>query len=295
MPRQSNIAGVRFSHLVAVEPMAERKNGYTVWRCLCDCGRVARVPSRNLKNGWTTTCEDPACAFYQESMKMKKRGEDLVGRRFGKLVVAGPVLEDEFHQKKDERGRALWHCACDCGNTIIVPTGQLKAGYRKSCGCLSRPPRKDWIGKRFGMLTVAGYGGKESGKHWWKCICDCGNETIVCQSNLQNGHTVSCGCMNKLAESRTMVSGTCIESLRGAVEKKTIFKNNSSGVRGVYLNNRTGRWCAQITFKGRTRYLGSYETISEAKQAREIGEEKYFKEFLEEYERSGGLSACGAG
>lgn len=30
----------------------------------------------------------------------------------------------------------------------------------------------------------------------WKCICDCGNETIVRTNSLTTGNTASCGCIN---------------------------------------------------------------------------------------------------
>ena len=252
MSRNNNLAGRRFGNLVAVEATSGRKNGYTIWRCRCDCGRTAEIASRSLKNGWSTTCGAPSCEYAAKEQKLRARYEDLTGKRFGKLLVRGMLAE------RSSTGQVLWECLCDCGNTVVVPTGQLKAGYRKSCGCLSRPPLKDWTGRKFGWLTVTAYDGKRGGKHFWKCSCDCGNETTVCQSNLKNGHTISCGCQNKLHEARTMVDGTCVEILRSAVEKKTLPSNNSSGVRGVYKSKRTGRWCAQITFKGKTKYLGSF-------------------------------------
>ena len=277
MSRNNNLAGQRFGNLVAVEATAGRKNGYTIWRCRCDCGRTAEIASRSLKNGWTTTCGDSACKYAAKEQKLRARYEDLTGKRFGNLLVRGMLAE------RSSTGQVLWDCLCDCGNTVVAPTGQLKAGYRKSCGCLSSPPLKDWIGRKFGWLTVTAYDGKRGGKHFWKCSCDCGNETTVCQSNLKNGHTISCGCQNKLHEARTMVDGTCVEILRSAVEKKTLPSNNSSGVRGGYKSKRTGRWCAQITFKRKTKYLGSFETLQEARKARERGEE-IFEEFLEEFD-----------
>ena len=277
MSRNNNLAGRRFGNLVAVEATSGRKNGYTIWRCRCDCGRTAEIASRSLKNGWSTTCGAPSCEYAAKEQKLRARYEDLTGKRFGKLLVRGMLAE------RSSTGQVLWECLCDCGNTVVVPTGQLKAGYRKSCGCLSRPPLKDWTGRKFGWLTVTAYDGKRGGKHFWKCICDCGNETTVCQSNLKIGHTTSCGCQSRLYEARTMVDGTCVEILRSAVEKKTLPSNNSSGVRGVYKSKRTGRWCAQITFKGKTKYLGSFETLQEARKAREHGEE-IFEEFLEEFD-----------
>lgn len=36
---------------------------------------------------------------------------------------------------------ACWHCRCDCGNEIDVPTRYLKSGNTRSCGCLNRESR----------------------------------------------------------------------------------------------------------------------------------------------------------
>lgn len=51
----------------------------------------------------------------------------------------------------------------------------------------------DRTGQRYGKLTVSSYAGDSK----WKCICDCGKETIVQTRNLTSGHTVSCGCARK--------------------------------------------------------------------------------------------------
>ena len=96
-----------------------------------------------------------------------------------------------------KNGYTVWRCQCDCGGEIDAPLHQLTAGYRKSCGCLSHPPLKDYLGKRFSMLTVTGYAGKEDGQHLWRCKCDCGKETVVRQTNLQSGKTKSCGCLQE--------------------------------------------------------------------------------------------------
>ncbi|MBQ6635716.1 MAG: transcriptional regulator [Lachnospiraceae bacterium] len=264
MGRKNDITGRRFGSLVAVEPTEERKNGYTVWTCKCDCGNTVRIPSRYLKNGWAISC---GC------VQKPPRYDDLTGRRFGKLTVLRKTKEQ--NARKDY----LWECVCDCGGKILAPSGQLRSGYRKSCGCLSHPPLKDWVGKQFGRLIVTAYDGKRDGKHYWKCRCVCGNEVSVCQSSLKIGHTMSCGCLNTPYNSKHFVDGTCIEAIRS----KTIARNNTSGVRGVYKNNRIGKWCAQITFKGKTRYLGSYDTLREATIARQKGEE-LFEEFLQQYD-----------
>lgn len=57
------------------------------------------------------------------------------------------------------------------------------------------PPIKDLTGQRFGrLLVVEKTDFRQNRLVMWKCICDCGNETIVQGENLRNGHTQSCGC-----------------------------------------------------------------------------------------------------
>lgn len=58
------------------------------------------------------------------------RPEDLVGQRFGRLVVLqiGPKLTGSYR----------WRCRCDCGNEITTVGHLLKSGRAKSCGCLRR-------------------------------------------------------------------------------------------------------------------------------------------------------------
>ena len=48
---------------------------------------------------------------------------------------------------------------------------------------------------RFGRLIAKECVGKTKvRKLYWRCVCDCGNETIVVSSSLKSNHTQSCGC-----------------------------------------------------------------------------------------------------
>lgn len=54
---------------------------------------------------------------------------------------------------------------------------------------------KDETGKRYGRLTVLRREGKNiSEQATWRCLCDCGNETVQAGITLRNGAVVSCGC-----------------------------------------------------------------------------------------------------
>lgn len=57
---------------------------------------------------------------------------------------------------------------------------------------------KDIAGQHFGRLRVISYAGS-TGKGFalWKCVCDCGGETVVTGSRLRSGKTTSCGCFHR--------------------------------------------------------------------------------------------------
>ena len=250
--------GYRTGKLVVAEATSQRKNGYTVWRCRCDCGGEIMLDTRCLQRQTVTDC---GCVS-----KVKPGQRDIAGMRFGNLTAIEPTGQAV-------RGSAVWLCRCDCGGEVRAPLHQLTAGYRKSCGCLSHPERKNYIGKRFGRLTVTAYAGKSGGMHRWRCVCDCGNETVVGQTLLQTGKTKSCGCLQSevYRDNLKLIDGTSVTALEAS--RNRLIASNTSGHTGVYLNRRNGKWVAQITFKGKTYYLGSYADIAEAVLARKRGEE----------------------
>ena len=127
---------------------------------------------------------------------MKYQMIDLTGQRFGKLTAIKPDHSD------NKRGW-WWLCHCDCGNTKIIPSGNLRSGSTISCGCYFRNDEnkraKDLTGQRFGRLVVVSRAEDSftpSGRKIirWNCECDCGNHKIVDKWHLTSGKTISCGC-----------------------------------------------------------------------------------------------------
>lgn len=55
------------------------------------------------------------------------------------------------------------------------------------------------IGTKFGRLSFEGLSHRcEKSKQWyWKCRCDCGNESVVMSGNVRAGRSNSCGCLQK--------------------------------------------------------------------------------------------------
>lgn len=54
--------------------------------------------------------------------------DDLVGQRFGKLVVLA-------YEKGAVGIKARWRCRCDCGREVSADAFRLRNGNKKSCGC----------------------------------------------------------------------------------------------------------------------------------------------------------------
>ena len=265
-PGQKDISGQRFGKLLAIYPTCKRdRGGSLIWHCQCDCGGEADVSLHQLSSGYRKSC---GC-LSNSNVK------DFVGKRFGNLTV----------QKYAGKWKGLhrWHCKCDCGKETIVGQTALQSGKTKSCGCLSHPPVQDILGKKFGDLIVTAYEGNREGIYYWRCRCKCGKETVVRQNNLLLGHTKSCGCRQGKAvyENMKFVDGTSVTILEKSSTR--LISSNTSGYNGIYRNKKNGKWVAQITFKGKTYYLGSFVEIKEAVKVRKKAEENIYGEFLEWY------------
>lgn len=57
---------------------------------------------------------------------------DLIGRRFGRLIV----VERLPNKVKGKSAWSMWRCKCDCGNHTDVLGTSLKNQKTRSCGCL---------------------------------------------------------------------------------------------------------------------------------------------------------------
>lgn len=60
-------------------------------------------------------------------------------------------------------------------------------------------------------------------------------------------------------------------------QNASIRKDNTSGIRGVHFNKHNNKWIARIQFNKKRITLGSFNTLEEAKNARENAEKIYYK------------------
>lgn len=164
---------------------------------------------------------------------------DLTGQKYGRLTV--------LERAENINGRVAWKCKCDCGNEINVMAKSLRNGNTKSCGCLRQgallTPEElqnmqpdeipvgravDLRGQTFGKLTVL-YRVKppdyiQSIHSYWKCKCECGEETIVDIYNLRSGGIKTCGKCKKIRQGKQIEPGTRFGRL--VVLEESYHKNN---------------------------------------------------------------------
>ena len=57
---------------------------------------------------------------------------------------------------------------------------------------------QDIAGTRSGRLVAVSYSHKSKHNgHLWNCLCDCGNTSVVGESQIKGGHILSCGCLRR--------------------------------------------------------------------------------------------------
>lgn len=182
-PRQGSrfidMAGARIGRLAVLAPAGLDRRGLLYWSCSCDCGKPTNVSGANLRTSAVQSC---GCLRVERSTAAWVK--DLVGQRFGRLVV---------RERAGSTGRlAAWRCACDCGGEKIVAGAKLRKGGVVSCGCALKdkpgiaPPsaraiaaarssvrrgRLAGAGGRFTAAQVADIHRRQRG-----CCANCGNK-----------------------------------------------------------------------------------------------------------------------
>lgn len=103
---------------------------------------------RRIASGWDTE--------KARATPSTKDREDLVGRRFGRLIVVAHI---ESKRYQNGTYHQYWNCRCDCGNGTITTSQRLKKNTCQSCGCLRLELAKE-------RLRVHGLTGTREHRAW---------------------------------------------------------------------------------------------------------------------------------
>lgn len=287
-----DLTGKKFGKLAVVE-ISEKRGNYYYWKCICDCGNEAVIRGNRLTSGKTKSC-----GCLNKEIVSEKHLKDLTGQRFGRLKV--------LKRTRSERNNAVWLCECDCGNVKEIISANLIHGKTNSCGCLQREMASKLNTKRGNRYEICG--------DYVKVFLENSKEPMICDLDdweimklytwfSSNGYAAT----HKEKDSSILTyfhkevvnrkSGFVIDHInRNSLDNRKrnlrvttqqintinrgIGKNNTSGIKGVHRRKDTGRWSATITLNHKTIYLGCYDTLKDADNARKIAEEKYFEPLL---------------
>ena len=267
--KSPDLTGMRSGRLTVVGRTDQRRRGSVLWRCRCDCGNEILAEAYKIRSGLVASC---GCSRKGHGIK------DITGQQFGRLTAL-------YRLEKKQGSSYLWPCRCSCGNEVEVPVNGLLFGKRQSCGCARTESLQnrdgDIRGQQFGRLTaIEPLDRRYHGSVVWRCRCSCGNEYEAPYNMLLSGNTTSCGCKKKEHPQPPLhyVEGTCIEM----IDQQNLRKDNTSGCTGVTAV-RNGRWRAELTFRGKRYFLGTYINKQNAINARKEAEDRIFGGFLEKY------------
>lgn len=278
--------------------IGEKYNYFTI------VSEVERVKTKNRYRNFVTVKNEFNKEFKIRTDDLKRAStsnefehKNFAGEQYGRLKLLNRVEDNDY-------GAVSYLAECSCGTKTVVTLSSAVSGKTKSCGCLVKDlnterSSKKFLGKRFGRLVVKSiYENNRNAHIIYECVCDCGNITNVASGNLTNGHTKSCGCLQKEVSARTAknkvdkyfkpyhekvsVEKTHLDKLRFSVSDK-VRSDNTSGVTGVRWIEEIGKWHARITINGEIILLGNYKDKEEAIIAREEAEKKYFHPILEKY------------
>lgn len=124
---------------------------------------------------------------------------NLLHQQIGNLFVI-----EETNKRKNKS--VVWKCQCKCGNIEEFSTKELRSDgiiQCHLCGTQRIPQASltaNIINQKFNHLTVIEKTiQRAGGKILYRCICDCEakTEVFVTRTDLQNGHTTSCGCARR--------------------------------------------------------------------------------------------------
>ena len=197
MSRFIDLTGQTFGRWTVLRQAPKEEGQPIKWICKCSCekGTIKIVRGTQLRNGRSQSC---GCLAIENGIKkqLEEQKAKLIGKKFGHLTVLSFAGYEESRGGKGRR--TVWHCKCDCeeGNEIDVVQDRLVSGNISSCGCdrWKTPPNFiDLTGQRFGELEVIARAPSVKERTYWKCKCDCGNDSyIVNASRLTSGEVTHC-------------------------------------------------------------------------------------------------------
>lgn len=202
--------------------------------------------------------------------------------------------------KRNKSGNKQWKCRCQCGNIVDVTTSNLRSGNTKSCGCYRDICRSV---KKYNKLIKEDdhYVGFASNNNTRFLFDACDYELVSKYTWREDAYgylvTDICGTrsvrMHRLlldADSKVVdhINGDTHDNRRCNLRQadystnqmnRKSGSNSLTGFKGVTFSKDKGKYFARITKDGRKYFLGYYDSIEDAINARIVAENSMFGDY----------------
>lgn len=271
-----------FGNFLVVNVNKEKSKTHTYWDCkclLCNSDKLITIRSDHLTKGTRIDC---GCS------------KDLTGKVFGKLKV----IEKDIERTK-KKLQQYYFCDCECGNKhISFRASTLNNGTSKSCGKCSKNTFTLVDGyyicydsnDNYFYIDIDDYG--KVSKYTWIIDSNYVTTTISNKKILLHRFIMNVNQKNVIVDhingnpydNRKCNLRICSQS-NNSMNRKLSIKN-MSGFTGVQFNKKSNKWYSKISVNGKHIFLGSYNNIEDAINARKNAEIKYFGEYSYDYSRN---------
>lgn len=311
MPPFKDLTGEKINNwnILGFEGFSSR--GESTWLSECQCidmtTEIKTVSSvRRAKQ----------CRECNTRDRIDKLKEENIGKTHGKLTIVGC-----YGYRDDVTCKGLyWIAKCDCGSKkdVVSVLYNIKKGKVRSCGCLNGVALKEYysnnepkrnkynsfVEKDDYYIGVTDKGEFMFDKEDYDKVLDinrywsinnigyvlCTLRNSECQlhrylmglGKYNRGEDIIVDHINgdKLDNRK---SNLRITHRRNNPKNTSLYSNNTSGHKGVGWHKGRSKWQASINVNKKSVYLGIYDNLDEAIEARKKAEIKYFGEYSRDY------------
>ena len=204
---------------------------------------------------------------------------DIVGNRYGKLVVISRAENSKFNQ-------TVWLCKCECGNEKEVVARNLKIGKTRSCGCLAKE-KSDRLrserGEHYGRLYNVwnSMKGRCTRKKFIEYSRYGGRGITLCEEWLDVSNFIKWSLVSgwepglqidRIDNDKGYSPDNCrfVTHLENQHNKSRLKRNNTTGFSGVSFHRGCKKFYARVAHKSfGIKCLGLHNTPEEAAEARD--------------------------
>lgn len=240
---EEDLTGKKFGHFV-VNSFAYSKNSHSCWNVECECGNKEIKSISYLRKSKYLMCDE--C--------MKRTLPRILAKKEKTYIP----FEEIAYQSKENRYEIKGNI-CIINNKLIIDKEDLETilSFKRYVGINSSGyAYMNWRGKEFFIHRLV-----------MNLPQDYDNETKIIADHI-DGNRLDCRKENLRVCHKAYNPINC-----------KLYKNNTSGVKGVVWMKRLSKWQASIQVDKKPIYLGIYEDFEEAVKVRKDAEDKYFGEF----------------